>query len=122
MEYYAHTAVRADGKPDPDTAKWLVLSAHLRSACSFPGPIAPLEREDTMPNFVCFIAPMFSVAKGIFQSVLRWKSVNVRPTRCNACASVPFRRHAFNHPGSGSGFGGGAAPRATENHVIPARN
>ena len=31
MEYYAHTAVRVDGKPDPDTAKWQLLSTHLRN-------------------------------------------------------------------------------------------
>ena len=31
MEYYAHTAVRADGKPDPDTVKWQLLSTHLRN-------------------------------------------------------------------------------------------
>ena len=29
MEYYAHTAVRADGKPELDTAKWQLLSRHL---------------------------------------------------------------------------------------------
>lgn len=31
MEYYAHTAVRADGKLERDTAKWQLLSTHLRN-------------------------------------------------------------------------------------------
>ena len=31
MEYYAHTAVRSDGTPDLDTAKWQLLSTHLRN-------------------------------------------------------------------------------------------
>jgi CRISPR-associated endonuclease/helicase Cas3 len=29
--YYAHTAVRADGTPERDTAKWQLLSTHLRN-------------------------------------------------------------------------------------------
>ena len=31
MNYYAHTAVRPDGTPDPDTANWQLLSTHLRN-------------------------------------------------------------------------------------------
>jgi hypothetical protein len=30
VEHYAHTAVRADGKLDRDTAKWQLLTTHLR--------------------------------------------------------------------------------------------
>ncbi|HOC55101.1 MAG TPA: hypothetical protein PKI20_05735 [Verrucomicrobiota bacterium] len=30
VNYYAHTAVKSDGTPDPDTAKWQLLSTHLR--------------------------------------------------------------------------------------------
>jgi hypothetical protein len=32
VEYYAHTAVGADGKPDRNPAKWQLLSTHLRGA------------------------------------------------------------------------------------------
>ena len=31
MNYYAHTAVNSDGTPDPDTARWQLLSTHLRN-------------------------------------------------------------------------------------------
>lgn len=84
------------------------------------GPIALWARPDTMPNPVSYVAPTFSAAKGIFESVLRWKSVNVRPTRCEICAPVQFHRYAFSYPDSESGFRDGTAPCATENHVIPA--
>ena len=28
VNYYAHTAVKLDGTPDPDTARWQLLSTH----------------------------------------------------------------------------------------------
>jgi len=31
VNYYAHTAVRMDGKPDRDQANWQLLSTHLHS-------------------------------------------------------------------------------------------
>jgi hypothetical protein len=37
--------------------------------------------------------------KGIFESILLWKSVNLRPTRCEICAPVQFHRYAFNYGG-----------------------
>ena len=63
------------------------------------GPIALWARPDTMPNPVSYVAPTFSAAKGIFEAILRWKSVNVRPTRCEICAPVQFHRYAFNYGG-----------------------
>jgi CRISPR-associated protein Cas5d len=45
------------------------------------GPTALWSRPDTVPNPVSYVAPTFSAAKGIFEAVLRWKSVNVRPRR-----------------------------------------
>ena len=42
VNYYAHTAVRSDGKPDPDTAKWQLLSTHL-------GNVAALARRFADP-------------------------------------------------------------------------
>jgi len=32
VNYYAHTAVRSDGSPELETAKWQLLSTHLRGA------------------------------------------------------------------------------------------
>jgi CRISPR-associated protein Cas5d len=51
------------------------------------GPIALWARPDTMPNPVSYVAPTFSAAKGIFEAILRWKSVNVRPTRARPRAT-----------------------------------
>jgi hypothetical protein len=34
VNYYAHTAVKADGAPDLDTAKWQLLSTHLRNVAA----------------------------------------------------------------------------------------
>jgi len=56
-------------------------------------------RPDTLPNPVSYVAPTFSAAKGIFEAILRWKSVHVRPTRCEICAPVQFHRYAFNYGG-----------------------
>ena len=43
MEYYAHTAAESDGTPILDTAKWQLLSTHLRSVAElaewFAGPL-----------------------------------------------------------------------------------
>ncbi len=33
VNYYAHTAARSDGLPDPNPAKWQLLSMHLRNVC-----------------------------------------------------------------------------------------
>ena len=63
------------------------------------GPIALWARPDTMPNPVSYVAPTFGAAKGIFEAILRWKSVNVRPIRCEICAPVQFHRYAFNYGG-----------------------
>lgn len=63
------------------------------------GPIALWARPDTMPNPVSYVAPTFSAVKGIFEAILRWKSVNVCPTRCEICAPVQFHRYAFNYGG-----------------------
>ena len=44
------------------------------------GPIALWARPDTMPNPVSYVAPTLRAVKSIFEAILRWKSVNVRPT------------------------------------------
>lgn len=63
------------------------------------GPVALWARPDTLPNPVSYVAPTFSAAKGIFEAILRWKKVNVRPTRCEICAPIQFHRYAFNYGG-----------------------
>jgi CRISPR-associated protein Cas5d len=63
------------------------------------GPIALWARPDTLPNPVSYVAPTFSAAKGLFEAVVRWNSVNVRPVRCDICAPVQFHSYAFNYGG-----------------------
>lgn len=63
------------------------------------GPTALWTRPDTGSSPVSYIAPTFSAVKGIFESVLRWKSVNVHPIRCEICAPVQFHRYATNYGG-----------------------
>ena len=53
MNYYAHTAVRSDGSPELETAKWQLLSTHLRGANNrakepapaYAGPFHPETRD-----------------------------------------------------------------------------
>jgi CRISPR-associated protein Cas5d len=79
------------------------------------GPTALWTRPDTGSSPVSYVAPTFSAVKGIFESVLRWKSVNVRPTKLNPlrldrgegrvrcrvqrCAPVQFHRYTTNYGG-----------------------
>ena len=46
------------------------------------GPSAMWPRPDTGSSPVSYVAPTYSAVKGIFEAVLRWKSVDVRPVRC----------------------------------------
>lgn len=63
------------------------------------GPTALWSRPDTAPHPVSYPAPTCSAAKGIFESVLRWKSVEVRPIACEICKPVRYHRYAFNYGG-----------------------
>jgi CRISPR-associated protein Cas5d len=63
------------------------------------GPTAMWTRPDTGSSPVSYVAPTFSAVKGIFESILRWQSVNVRPTRVEICAPVRFHRYTTNYGG-----------------------
>src|SRR5204862_279083 len=63
------------------------------------GPTAMWTRPDTGSSPMSYVAPTFSAVKGIFESVLRWKSVNVRPTKVEICAPVQFHRYTTNYGG-----------------------
>ena len=52
-----------------------------------------------MPHPVSYVAPTYSAVKGIFEAILRWRNVNVRPVRCDICRPVQFHRYAFNYGG-----------------------
>ena len=63
------------------------------------GPTAMWTRPDTGSSPVSYVAPTFSAAKGIFESVLRWKSTNVRPVKAEICRPVQFHRYVTNYGG-----------------------
>ena len=63
------------------------------------GPTAMWTRPDTGSSPVSYVAPTFSAVKGIFESVLRLKSVNVRPTQVEICRPVQFHRYTTNYGG-----------------------
>src|ERR1700751_119759 len=63
------------------------------------GPTAMWSRPDTGSSPVSYVAPTYSAVKGIFESILRWKSVNVRPTRVEICRRVQFHRYTTNYGG-----------------------
>ena len=63
------------------------------------GPTALWTRPDSGSSPVSYVAPTLSAAKGIFESILRWKSVNVLPTCCELCAPVQFHRYSTNYGG-----------------------
>jgi CRISPR-associated endonuclease Cas3-HD len=51
MAYYAHTAVRADGSPDPDESHWQPLADHLRNVAELAaGFAAPFGAADWAAN------------------------------------------------------------------------
>ena len=63
------------------------------------GPTAMWTRPDTGSSPVSYVAPTFSAVKGIFEAVLRWKSVNVHPVRTEICRPVQFHRYVTNYRG-----------------------
>lgn len=76
------------------------------------GPTAMWTRPDTGSSPVSYGAPTFSAVKGIFESVLRWKSVNVRPTKVEICAPVQAHRYTTYYGG----------PLLTERRVCETEN
>ena len=63
------------------------------------GPTAMWTRPDSGSAPTSSVVPSFSAVKGIFESVLRWKSVNVRPTKVEICRPVQFHRYVTNYGG-----------------------
>jgi len=63
------------------------------------GPTAMWTRPDTGSSPVSYVTPTFSAVKGIFEAILRWKSVNVRPVKAEICQPVQFHRYTTNYGG-----------------------
>jgi len=63
------------------------------------GYTAMWTRPDTGSSPVSYVAPTFSAVKGIFESILRWKSVHVCPLMAEICRPVQFHRYVTNYGG-----------------------
>jgi hypothetical protein len=71
VNYYAHTAVNADGTPDlVTTAKWQLLSAHLRRVASLARDFAQPLRLEAEANLAGGLHD-FGKYQGNFQSYLK---------------------------------------------------
>jgi CRISPR-associated protein Cas5d len=46
------------------------------------GPSAMWTRPDTGSSPVSYVAPTYNAVKGIFEAILRWRPVALRPARC----------------------------------------
>jgi CRISPR-associated protein Cas5d len=69
--------------------------------CAFEiaGPTAMFARPDAGAAPVSYPAPTFSAAKGMFEAIVRLRSVCIRPTRVEICAPVRYQRCTTNYGG-----------------------
>lgn len=56
-------------------------------------------RPDSGSAIVSYPAPTYSAAKGIFESIARFKSAFIKPTRVEICKPIQFHRYATNYNG-----------------------
>ena len=63
------------------------------------GPAAIFTRPDTLPAPTSYPAPTYSQAKGLVETVLFQRSVEVRPARVEICAPLVFQRYSTNYGG-----------------------
>jgi CRISPR-associated protein Cas5d len=63
------------------------------------GPAAMFMRPDTGSTPISYPAPTYSAAKGMFDAVLRLKSVYVKPLAVEICNPVRYERYVTNYHG-----------------------
>jgi CRISPR-associated protein Cas5d len=63
------------------------------------GPAAMFMRPDTGSTPISYPAPTFSAAKGMFDAVLRLKSVYVKPLWVEVCKPLRYERYITNYGG-----------------------
>lgn len=56
-------------------------------------------RPDTGAAPVSYPAPTYSAAKGIFESIVRLKSVYIRPTKVEICSPIQYQKYSTNYGG-----------------------
>ncbi|MFA5272354.1 MAG: CRISPR-associated protein Cas5 [Candidatus Omnitrophota bacterium] len=63
------------------------------------GPAAMFTRPDSGAAQVSYPAPTFSAAKGMFDSIARWKSACIRPLKVEICAPIKYHKYTTNYGG-----------------------
>lgn len=63
------------------------------------GHAAMFTRPDTGAAQVSYPAPTFSAAKGMFESIARWKSACICPTKVEICAPIRYHKYTTNYGG-----------------------
>lgn len=63
------------------------------------GPAAMFMRPDTGSTPISYPAPTFSAAKGMFDAVLRLRSVYIKPLKVDICNPVRYERYVTNYHG-----------------------
>ncbi len=63
------------------------------------GPAAMFTHPDTGVTPISYPVPTYSAVKGIFEAVLRWTSIYVRPTRVEICKPIRYERYVTNYGG-----------------------
>jgi CRISPR-associated protein Cas5d len=63
------------------------------------GPAAMFMRPDTGSTPISYPAPTYSAAKGMFDAVLRLRSVYIKPLKVEICNPVRYERYVTNYHG-----------------------
>src|SRR3989338_4422360 len=63
------------------------------------GSTAMFTRPDSGAAQVSYPAPTFSAAKGMFDSIARWKSACIKPAKVEICAPIKFHKYTTNYGG-----------------------
>ena len=63
------------------------------------GYAAMFTRPDSGAAQVSYPAPTFSATKGMFEAIVRWTSVCIRPTKVEICAPIKYHKYTTNYGG-----------------------
>jgi CRISPR-associated protein Cas5d len=63
------------------------------------GPFAMFARPDTGSTPISYPVPTYGAARGMFEAVLRWPSVYIKPVRLEVCSAIRFERYVTNYGG-----------------------
>ena len=94
------------------------MTSEYKVQLEIAGPAAMFTRPDTGAAFVSYPAPTYSAAKGIFESVARFKSAYVRPIRSEICCQVQFQRYTTNYGGPLRSQSLAGGPNSMQNHAL----